>query len=48
MMLHLKGKEISQDTAAGISQISHFIGLLAAYFKRDEEQPLFGEDIKDN
>ena len=48
MMLHLQGKEISQDTAAAISQISHFIGMLAAYYKRDEEQPLFGDDLNDN
>ena len=45
MLLHMQGKEITQDTAAAISQISHFIGLLAAYFKRDEEQPLFGDDL---
>ena len=48
MMLHLQGKEISQDTAAAISQISHFIGMLAAYFKLDEEKPLFGDDLIDN
>ena len=48
MMLHLQGKEISQDTAAAISQISHFIGMLAAYYKRDEEKPLFGNDLNDN
>ena len=48
MLLHLQGKEVSQDTAAAISQISHFIGLLAAYFKRDEEQPLFGDDLTDS
>lgn len=48
MMLHLQGKEISQDTAAAISQISHFIGMLAAYYKRDEEKPLFGDDLNDN
>lgn len=41
MLLHMQGKDISQDTAAAISQISHFIGLLAAYYKRDEEEPLF-------
>ena len=40
MMLHLQGKEISQDTAAAISQISHFIGLLAAYYKRGLWQSL--------
>ena len=44
MMLHLQGKEITQDTAAAISQISHCIGMLAAYYKRDEEKPLFGEE----
>jgi len=47
MMLHLQGKEISQDTAAAISQISHFVGMLAAYLKHDEEKPLFAEDLKD-
>ena len=45
MLLHMQGKEITQDTAAAISQISHFIGLLAAYYKRDEEKPLFGDDV---
>ena len=48
MLLHLQGKEISQDTAVAISQISHFIGMLAAYYKRDEESPLFGNDLNDN
>lgn len=47
MMLHLQGKEISQDTGAAISQISHFIGMLAAYYKLDEEKPLFGNDLSD-
>ena len=47
MLLHMQGKEISQDTAAAIAQISHFIGMLAAYYKRDEEQPLFGNDLTD-
>lgn len=47
MLLHLQGKDISQDTAAAIAQISHFIGMLAAYFKRDEERPLFGNDLTD-
>ena len=48
MLLHMQGKDISQDTAAAISQISHFIGMLAAYYKRDEETPLFGNDLTDN
>ena len=46
MLLHLQGKEITQDTVAAISQISHFIGLLAAYYKRDEEKPLFGNEVE--
>ena len=46
MLLHLQGKEITQDTAAAISQISHFIGLLAAYYKRDEEKPLFADEVE--
>ena len=45
MLLHLQGKDISQDTAAAVSQISHFIGMLAAYYKRDEEKPLFGDEV---
>ena len=47
MMLHLQGKEISQDTAKAVSMISHFVGMLAAYYRRDEEKPLFGEDLTD-
>ena len=45
MLLHLQGKDISQDTAAAVAQISHFIGMLAAYYKRDEEKPLFGDEV---
>ena len=46
MLLHLQGKDISQDTGAAVSQISHFIGMLAAYYKSDEEKPLFGDNIE--
>ncbi len=44
MMLRLQGKPISKDTEAAIRQISRFVALLAAYFKKDEEKPLFGDD----
>lgn len=44
LMLRLQGKEIGKDTQTAINQISHFIGLLAAYFKKDEEKPLFDEN----
>ena len=46
LILKLQGKEIGKDTLLAIAQISHFIGLLAAYYKKDEESPLFdNEDV---
>lgn len=44
LLLRLQGKEITPATALAIKQIGHFVGLLAAYFKKDEDQPLFGND----
>lgn len=44
LLLKLQGKEMSKETQVAITQISHFIGVLAAYFKKDEQSPLFGED----
>lgn len=44
MMLRLQGKEISEGTSKAINQIAHFIGTLAAYFKKDEEKPIFEDD----
>ena len=44
ILLKLQGKEISKETTQALSGISYFIGLLAAYLKKDEEKPLFGND----
>ncbi len=44
LMLRLQGKKISEGTQKAVSQISYFIGMLAAYYKKDEEKPLFGDD----
>lgn len=44
MLLRMQGKDITPRTTEAINQISHFIGTLAAYFKRDEEAPLFDEN----
>ena len=44
LMLRLQGKTITEETQKAISQISYFIGILAAYFKKDEQQPLFAND----
>jgi hypothetical protein len=46
LMLKLQGKEMSKDTQVAINQISHFIGTLAAYYKKNEENPLFTEDLQ--
>ena len=43
-MLRLKGVEITPDTTVAIAQISKFLALLAKYFKKNEERPLFEED----
>lgn len=43
LMLRLSGKSLSDGTQRAIDQISHFVGLLAAYFKKDEETPLFDD-----
>ena len=46
LMLKLQGKEVSKDTQVAITQISHFIGTLAAYYKKNEESTLFAEDLQ--
>lgn len=46
LLLKLQGKEVSKDTQVAITQISHFIGTLAAYYKKNEESPLFTEDLQ--
>lgn len=46
LMLRLQGKEISEGTQKAVAQISYFIGMLAAYFKKDEEKPLFEDDVE--
>lgn len=46
LLLKLQGKEVSNDTQVAINKISHFIGTLAAYYKKNEEKPLFDNDIQ--
>jgi len=46
LLLKLQGKEVSKDTQTAIDQISLFIGTLAAYYKKNEEGPLFVEDFQ--
>ena len=44
MMLRLNKKEVSPETLIAFNQISKFVATLAAYFKKDEEKPLFDND----
>lgn len=44
LMLRLQGKEISDATSSAIRQISHFLALLAAYYKKDFENKLFTDN----
>lgn len=41
LLLRLQNKPVSEGTSRAIAQISHFIGTLAAYYKKDEEHPIF-------
>lgn len=44
LMLRLQGKDVSEQTADAIKQISKMIATLAAYFHRNEREPLFHND----
>lgn len=44
LLLRLQGKEVSADTMAAMKQLSHFIATLAAYYRKNEQEPLFGRD----
>lgn len=46
MLLKLQKKEISKETARAIEEISHFIALLAAYYKKDKKGEL--DDLLDD
>lgn len=41
LLMKLQGKEISDDTANAVKQITRFIALLSHYFKLDQENQLF-------
>lgn len=45
MMLSLQKKEISKDTLVAIKEISTLIGMLADYYHKDKQKPLFDEDM---
>ncbi len=41
LLLKLQGKELTADTINALKQISHFIAILAHYYKLDSEDKLF-------
>lgn len=44
MMLRLQKKEISKETENAIKEISTLIGMLADYYHKDKQKPLFDEE----
>jgi len=44
MMLSLQKKEISKETLNAINEISTLIGMLADYYHKDKQKPLFDEE----
>lgn len=41
LLLKLQGKQLSEGTQKAMQQISRFIAMLSALFKKNEEEPLF-------
>lgn len=41
MLLRMQGKHISAETEAAAKQISHYLAMLAAYYKKDYNNELF-------
>lgn len=44
LMLKLQGKEVSKETADATAQISRFLAMLSAYYKKDYNNELFNDD----
>lgn len=44
IMLRLQGKEVSEGTMQAIAQISQFLATLSAFYKKNEERPIFEDD----
>ena len=44
LMLRLQHKPMSEATQNAIAAIGHFVGTLAAYFKKNEEKPIFDDE----
>ena len=41
MMLRLQKREVTPNTEHAVKEVSTFIGMLADYYKKDKEEPLF-------
>lgn len=44
LMLKLQDKPVSEGTLQAMRQVSRFIGMLAAFYRKDEEKPLFDNE----
>ena len=47
LLMRLQGKEISPETLEAAGQISKFLALLAAYYKKDYENTLYADEEED-
>lgn len=48
LMMRLQGKEVSESTQKAMAQISKFVSMLASYYHRDKQTPLFDKEDYDN
>ena len=44
LILRLQGKTVSDETLQAIKQISHFLSVLSALYKKNEEHPIFDDN----
>ena len=48
MLLRLQHREVSEGTQQAVKQIARFLSMLARFYKRNEERPIFDDDTDDD
>ena len=48
MLLRLQHREVSEGTQQAVKQIARFLSMLAGFYKRNEERPIFDDDTDDD
>jgi len=44
LLLRMQGKKITPQTQAALKDVSHYLGMLSAYYKKDYNNELFNEE----